>query len=82
VDEANIHGEITLRPNLAPGLSVAKKMILGYFQRPSVQRGRHMYITLSKKPRKSNRTKTKRYRAKLKAKDTARRGRVYQVHKK
>jgi hypothetical protein len=41
-----------------------------------------MYIVLSKKPRKTNRTKTKRYRSKLKAKDTARRGRVYQAHKK
>jgi len=38
-----------------------------------------MYIVLSKKPRKSNRTKTKRFRAKLKAKDRARRNRVYQV---
>jgi len=41
-----------------------------------------MYITLSKKPRKTNRTKSKRYRAKLKAKDTNRRGRVYQAGKK
>jgi hypothetical protein len=41
-----------------------------------------MYIVLSKKPRKTTRTKTKRYRAKLKAKDTNRRGRVYQAHRK
>lgn len=41
-----------------------------------------MYLALSKKPRKSNRTKTNRYRAKLKAKDTARRGRVYQAKRK
>jgi len=41
-----------------------------------------MYLVLSKKPRKSNRTKTKRFRAKLKAKDTARRGRVYQAGRK
>jgi len=41
-----------------------------------------MYLALSKKPRKSNRTKTKRFRAKLKAKDTARRGRVYQSKRK
>ncbi|HEX4448814.1 MAG TPA: hypothetical protein VH044_18860 [Polyangiaceae bacterium] len=40
-----------------------------------------MYIVLSKQPRKANRTKTKRYRAKLKAKDRARRGRVYQISK-
>ncbi|HEY3819588.1 MAG: hypothetical protein ABSE49_04190 [Polyangiaceae bacterium] len=36
-----------------------------------------MYITLSKKPRKVNRAKTNRFRAKLKAKDKARRTRVY-----
>jgi hypothetical protein len=41
-----------------------------------------MYLILSKKPRKTNRTKTKRFRAKLKAKDTARRSRVYQSHRK
>ena len=40
-----------------------------------------MYLILSKKPRKNNRTKSKRYRAKLKAKDKARRGRVYQAHR-
>src|SRR5580700_8181860 len=38
-----------------------------------------MYIVLSKQPRKANRTKTKRYRAKLKAKDRGRRKRVYQL---
>ena len=38
-----------------------------------------MYIVLSKKPRKANRSKTKRYRAKLKAKDRGRRKRVYQL---
>ena len=58
-------------------------MILGYFRLPFPHsRETAMYITLSKKPRKNNRTKSKRYRAKLKAKDTARRGRVYQIHKK
>ncbi len=40
-----------------------------------------MYLALSSKPRKSNRTKSKRYRAKLKAKDRGRRGRVYQLNK-
>jgi hypothetical protein len=40
-----------------------------------------MYIVLSKKPRKVNRSKSNRYRAKLKAKDKARRGRVYQQGK-
>jgi hypothetical protein len=38
-----------------------------------------MYLVSSKKPRKVNRKKSKRYRAKLKAKDKARRNRVYQV---
>ena len=37
-----------------------------------------MYLTLSKKPRKGNRSKSKRYRAKLKSKDTGRRARIYQ----
>jgi hypothetical protein len=36
-----------------------------------------MYIVLSKQPRKVNRNKSKRYRAKLKAKDKGRRARVY-----
>ena len=38
-----------------------------------------MYIVLSKQPRKPNRNKTNRFRAKLKAKDKARRSRVYQL---
>lgn len=37
-----------------------------------------MYLILSKKPRKSTRSKSSRYKAKLKAKDKGRRGRVYQ----
>ncbi len=41
-----------------------------------------MYLILSKKPRKTNRTKSKRFRAKLKAKDRGRRARVYQAHRK
>ncbi len=40
-----------------------------------------MFIMLSKKPRKTNRTKSKRYRSKLKAKNKARRARVYQLNK-
>ena len=36
-----------------------------------------MYIVLSKQPRKPNRNKTKRFRAKLKAKNRARRDRIY-----
>ena len=36
-----------------------------------------MSIMLSKKPRKTNRTKSKRYRASLKAKNGARRGRLF-----
>jgi hypothetical protein len=38
-----------------------------------------MYIVLSTQPRKVNRHKTGRYRAKLKAKDKRRRNRVYNV---
>lgn len=37
-----------------------------------------MFIMLSKKPRKTNRGKSSRYRAKLKSKDRGRRNRVYQ----
>jgi hypothetical protein len=40
-----------------------------------------MYIVLSKQPRKANRHKSKRYRAKLKAKDKGRHARVYQLNK-
>jgi hypothetical protein len=36
-----------------------------------------MFIMLSKKPRKTNRSRSSRYRAKLKAKDRGRRNRVY-----
>ena len=41
-----------------------------------------MYLILSKKPRKSSRGKTSRYRAKLKAKDKNRLGRIYQAHRR
>ena len=40
-----------------------------------------MFLMLSKKPRKTNRTRSKKYRAKLKSKDGHRQGRVYQAHK-
>jgi hypothetical protein len=36
-----------------------------------------MFLMLSKGPRKTNRTKSKRFRAKLKAKNRARRDRIY-----
>jgi hypothetical protein len=36
-----------------------------------------MFLMLSSGPRKTNRTKSKRYRAKLKAKNRARRNRIY-----
>jgi hypothetical protein len=36
-----------------------------------------MFLMLSKGPRKTNRSKTKRFRAKLKAKNKARRDRIY-----
>jgi hypothetical protein len=36
-----------------------------------------MYLLLSKGPRKTNRKKTKRLRAKMKAKNKARRSRIY-----
>lgn len=38
-----------------------------------------MYLALSKKPRRNNRSRSARYAAKLKAKERARRNRVYQV---
>jgi len=38
-----------------------------------------MYLVISKKPRKANRNKSKRYKAKLKAKDRGRRARIYQT---
>ena len=40
-----------------------------------------MFLMLSKKPRKNNRKRSSRYRAKLKAKNRGRRGRINQVHK-
>ena len=36
-----------------------------------------MYLVLSKKSRKTNRTKSKRYRAKLKAKNSRRRAQLF-----
>ncbi len=36
-----------------------------------------MFLMLSKKPRKTNRSKTKRFRAKEKAKNKARRARLF-----
>jgi hypothetical protein len=36
-----------------------------------------MFLMLSKHPRKANRTKTKRFRAKLAAKNRSRRNRIY-----
>ncbi len=41
-----------------------------------------MYLILSKVPRKSNRSKSKRYKAKLASKDKGRRARVYQAGKR
>lgn len=38
-----------------------------------------MYLVISKKPRKSKRNASNRYRAKLKAKDRGRRSRIYQT---
>lgn len=35
-----------------------------------------MYLVISKKPRKTNRTKSKRYRAKEKSKNAGRRARI------
>lgn len=37
-----------------------------------------MYLILSKGPRKTNRTKSARYKAKLQAKNRRRRNRIYQ----
>jgi hypothetical protein len=39
-----------------------------------------MFLMLSKNPRKSNRTRSKRYKAKLKAKNRGRRARVHQLN--
>jgi hypothetical protein len=36
-----------------------------------------MFLMLSKGPRKTNRTKSKRFRAKMKAKNKGRRNRIY-----
>jgi hypothetical protein len=36
-----------------------------------------MFLMLSKKPRKANRSRSNRYRAKLKAKNKARQARIY-----
>ena len=41
-----------------------------------------MYLVISNRPRKTNRGKTNRLRAKLKAKDRARRSRVYQAKRR
>lgn len=41
-----------------------------------------MYLVLSKKPRKTDRSRSKRLRAKYKAKDRARRSRVYNAHRR
>ena len=40
-----------------------------------------MYLALSKKSRRSNRNRSARYAAKLKAKERARHNRVYQIAK-
>ena len=40
-----------------------------------------MFLMLSKKPRKSDRSRSNRFRAKLKAKNARRRARVYQAHR-
>jgi hypothetical protein len=53
--------------------------VFGYGRRPRVPKeGFPMFLMLSKKPRRANRGKTNRYRAKLKAKNRSRRNRVYQ----
>ncbi len=41
-----------------------------------------MFLLLSKKPRKTDRSRSKRYRAKLKAKERGRLKRVYQAHRR
>ncbi len=40
-----------------------------------------MYLALSKKSRRTDRSRSARYRAKLKSKERARKNRVYQVGK-
>jgi hypothetical protein len=52
------------------------RICLSLCPRSSILRG-PMFLMLSKHPRKQNRSKTKRLRAKLKAKNKARRDRIY-----
>ncbi len=59
-------------------LSVALATAIEYERRPATERRIPMFLMLSKKPRRANRGKTNRYRAKLKAKNRTRRNRVYQ----
>jgi hypothetical protein len=58
---------------------VAHRVTFGYKAALSGPRDpeRAMFLMLSKKPRRVNRTKSKRFRAKLKAKNRNRRNRVY-----
>jgi hypothetical protein len=48
---------------------------------PSCSPEAAMFLMLSKKPRKSNRSRSNRYRASLKAKNKRRQARVYQAHR-
>jgi hypothetical protein len=41
-----------------------------------------MFLMLNKGPRKTDRKRTSRFKAKLKAKNRSRRGRIYQVGKR
>lgn len=56
---------------------VALPNAFGYEARPAFRKVTPMFL-MSKKPRRIKRTKTNRYRAKLKAKNKNRRNRVYQ----
>jgi len=52
-----------------------------YLSRPSklpLNRERHMFLMLSKKPRRTNRNRTARFKAKVAAKNRNRRNRIYQ----
>ena len=70
------HGIVSAREPLSKRSGLPEKT------KPARSPSPAMYLILSKKPRKSNRTKTGRYRAKLKAKDRGRRSRVYQAHRR
>lgn len=70
-----------LRARLTSGRSIRSPEGKAGWSAPNLE-DQTMYLILSKKPRKSVRSRSKRYKAKLKAKDKGRQSRVYQAHRK